>query len=105
MDQPKLVLLDPTYEAFTGAMSEYNAKAIAPAPASLTSLRLGLLSNGKRNGVELLDAVFAELSRRPGMTVEKTMAVIKPSISVPPTEGDMARLIADTDVVITAIGD
>ena len=105
MNQPKLVLLDPTYEAFTADLGKHNARAIAPPPKSLTSLRLGLLSNGKKNGVELLDALFAELARRPGMAVEKVMTVIKPSISVPPTEGDMARLISDTDVVITAIGD
>jgi len=105
MQQPKLELLDPTYEAFTSGFEDHNARAIAPPPTSLTSLRLGLLSNGKRNGVELLEALFAELKRRPGMTVEKVLTVIKPSISVPPTEGDMARLISDTDVVITAIGD
>ena len=105
MQQAKLVLLDPTYEAFTSGFDDRNVRAVAPPPESLTSLRLGLLSNGKRNGVELLDALFAELARRPGMKVEKVMTVIKPSISVPPTEGDMARLIAETDVVITAIGD
>lgn len=105
MQQPKLVLLDPTYEAFTSGFDGRNVRAVAPPPKSLTSLRLGLLSNGKRNGVELLDALFAELSRRPGIAVEKVMSVMKPSISVPPTEGDMARLISDTDVVITAIGD
>ena len=105
MTQEKLVLLDPTYEAFTSGLGKHNVKAIAPPPKSLTSLRLGLLSNGKKNGLEILDALFAELGRRPGMKVEKVMSVIKPSISVPPTEGDMARLISDTDAVITAIGD
>ena len=46
MNQPKLVLLDPTYEAFTSGFGKHNVRAIAPQPKSLTSLRIGLLSNG-----------------------------------------------------------
>lgn len=100
-----LVLLDPTYEAFTDAPAKHNVRAIAPPPKSLKKLRVGLLSNGKKNGVALLEAVWAELADRPDVGLEKVMTVVKPSISVPPLQADMKRLIEDTDVVITAIGD
>jgi len=55
--------------------------------------------------VALLEAVWAELSDRPDVGLEKVMTIVKPSISVPPLQADMKRLIEDTDVVITAIGD
>ena len=100
-----LTLLDPTYEAFTAEPDKHNVRPIAPPPKSLKKLRVGLLSNGKKNSVALLEAVWAELADRPGVGLEKVMTVVKPSISVPPLEADMKRLIEDTDVVITAIGD
>src|SRR5579872_3927180 len=103
--ETRMVVLDPTYEAFTQDLGKTNIKPIAAAPERGKLLRIGLLSNGKKNGVELLETVFAELSRRSGMTLELAMDIVKPSISVPPTDLDMARLISNTDVVITAIGD
>ncbi len=104
-DTGKFVVLDPTYESFTRGLGARNEKAIAPAPRSLQGLRVGLLSNGKANGRELLEELLAELSRRPGVSVADSFAITKPSVSVPPVAGDFTRLVRDADLVITAIGD
>jgi hypothetical protein len=103
-DQPQYEILDPTYEAFTKAehqASRPSAPRIKPRPG----MRIGLLANGKANSEALLERVYRQLEKRLGMPLGEPVRVLKPSISVPPTEGDMARLIGEADVVVTAIGD
>jgi hypothetical protein len=98
-------ILDPTYEAFTRGLGQRNAKAAAPAPVSLQGLRVGLLANGKTNSRELLEELLHELSRRPGVSVASSFMITKSSVSVPPNPDDFARLVAEADLILTAIGD
>jgi len=99
------ITLDPTFEAFT-ARAQANSRASAPAPKSLQGLRVGLLANGKHNSVELLDALFAELGQAEGISLHgEPIRVCKNSVSVPPEPDDFRRLVAETDIVLVAIGD
>jgi hypothetical protein len=102
---PSFITLDPTYEAFTRPRDRVDARAIAPPPRSLQGLRVGLLANGKANSLDLLEALCDVLARQPGVSVASTVPVVKGSVSVPPLPEDMARLVGETDVVLTAIGD
>jgi hypothetical protein len=99
------VILDPTHEAFTRNTARANEKSVAPPPARWQDLRVGLLANGKQNSRELLDELLAELSRRPGVSVASSFSVVKNSESIPPKPEDFQRLVADADLVLTAIGD
>lgn len=100
-----ITTLDPTYEAITRLRATRNEGATAPALKSLTGLRLGLLANGKVNSQELLDALYRELERRPGVSLAGALKVCKASVSVPPAPADVRRLIQETDAVLVAIGD
>jgi hypothetical protein len=98
-------ILDPTYEALTNPRAQAKARPTAPRARPRNGLRIGLLANGKPNSEAMLEAVYRQLERRLGVPLGDPVRVMKPSISVPPTEGDMARLIGEADVVVTAIGD
>jgi hypothetical protein len=99
-----LVGLDPTYEPVTQARSGH-ARAIAVAPRSWSGLRIGLLANGKTNSQEILEALLAELARQPDVSVGETVRICKSNESTRPRPEDFQRLVNETDVVLTAIGD
>lgn len=76
---------------------------LAPRPASLKGLRLGLLDNSKPNADVLLDAVLEELRDE-----LQPIAVIrgrKPGAGVPGPESLLETLSAQCDAVIVAVGD
>ena len=98
-------MLDPTYEAFTTGLDAEPERPMAAPPSSLRGLRVGLLANGKANSRELLDVVVDELSHRPDVSISACVSVVKSSFSVPPDRTDVARLVDETDLVLTAIGD
>lgn len=77
--------------------------SVAPAPTSRDGLRLALVSNGKANATELLEAVAAELAvLLPGL---RATVYRKPSVSVAPTDEDLAEIVATADAAVAAIGD
>ena len=75
----------------------------APRPAPLRGATIGLLANGKSNGMALLDAVAARLRERHG--VADVLRVAKTNASAPVSEEDAALLAKHCAAVITAIGD
>lgn len=78
-------------------------RSAAPALDVRAGLRVALLSNGKANGTELLDAIAAELSDAlPGVTFARYR---KPSVSVPPSPEDVDEIVRTADAAICAIGD
>jgi|GEM_PF-100338 len=76
---------------------------MAPALTIRPHLRIALVSNGKVNGTELLDAVARELD---GLLPDATFTRYrKPSVSVPPDPEDFAEIVRTADAAICAIGD
>lgn len=77
---------------------------MAPPLALKPGTHIALLSNGKANGTELLEAVAQQLQREVGheLTFKHYR---KPSVSVPATPEDVAEICATADAVICAIGD
>ncbi len=93
-----IVALDPT----SGPLRTVSEHQLAPRPASLDGLRLGLVVNGLGRGEDLLDAVAIELGTIAGIAgVEK---VVKASVSIPPDPGDWSRLTEGAAVAITGFG-
>ena len=66
-------------------------------------LNLALLANGKPNSVELLDAVARHL--REYLPVAEVRRWRKASVSVPPSEADVAEISEWADAVLAAVGD
>jgi hypothetical protein len=75
----------------------------APRPAALRGATLGLLANGKSNGMALLDRIAERLRERHG--IAGVVRVAKTNASAPVGEADAALLAARCTAVITAIGD
>ena len=75
----------------------------APRPAALGGATLGLLGNGKSNGMALLDRIALRLRERHG--VAEVVRVAKTNASAPVSEDDAATLAKHCTAVITAIGD
>jgi hypothetical protein len=92
-----LKILDPTVEPDAAEAT------LAPRPAALDGVRLGLLANGKVNGGALLGLVAEAL--RAGHGIGPVIARAKDSASrvAPPELLD--ELARDCDAVVTAIGD
>jgi len=99
--EPKtpFVTLDPT----SGPLRERDPRSIAERQPTLDGASLALLSNGKSNGSELLDAVFDELALQ--FELSGAMRFKKGSVSVPPLKEDFAQMAAQATAVVTAIGD
>ena len=80
-----------------------------PTRARAGALRAGeprnvaLVANGKPNSMELLDALASRLSSR--IHVREVRRFRKPSVSVPPTDDDMAEIAEWAHAVLTAVGD
>jgi hypothetical protein len=85
------------------------ARSIDPGRAVADALgpggphRIALVANGKPNSMELLDALVARLATR--LDVGEVRRYRKPSVSVPPTDGDMAEIAEWAHAVLTAVGD
>lgn len=92
-----IVVLDPTVEPLPDDVQ------LAPRPATLDGLRVGLLDNGKHGVSRFLDHLEAALAERHrGLTFVRTR---KPNASRPAPPSVLDALAASTDVVISAVGD
>ena len=81
------------------------AEPLAPAPrlAALDGIRLGVLDNTKWNASKLLRQVVACLQT--DLTFAAVHAYAKSSFSRPASAELLDRIAAETDAVVTAIGD
>jgi len=91
--------LDPT----SGPLRDRDPRSTAQRQSTLDGASLALLSNGKANGSELLDAVFDELALQ--FELSNAMRFQKGSVSVPPRKEEFAQMVAHATAVVTAIGD
>jgi hypothetical protein len=91
-------ILDPTLGT-TGPP----AQPRAPRPATLAGATLGLLANGKSNGMALLDRIALHLRDRHG--VAEVVRVAKTNASAPVPEEEAELLAKRCAAVVTAIGD
>jgi hypothetical protein len=96
-DADTLTILVPTNEV------EPTRAELAPRPASLAGLRLGVLDNGKPNSDRLLELLVAGLVRTSGVQV--TTVVRKPAIGRLAPAAMVEDLIAASDVMVTGVGD
>ena len=92
-------ILDPTL----AAAPTPTVMPRAPRPAALRGATLGLLANGKSNGMALLDRVAERLRERHG--IADVLRVAKSNASAPVSEEDAALLAKHCTAVVTAIGD
>ena len=92
-------ILDPTLSDAPGPAPSPRAAR----PAALRGATLGLLANGKSNGMALLDAIARHLVERHG--VREVVRVAKLNASAPVSDEDAERLSAHCAAVVTAIGD
>ena len=93
-------ILDPTLSAASAAVVTLPR---AVRPARLDGGTLGLLANGKSNGMALLDHVARLLSAR--HRIAGVVRVAKTNASAPVSEEDAERLAARASAIVTAIGD
>lgn len=77
-------------------------RTLAPALAAGPH-NVALVANGKPNSMELLDALASRLARR--IDIREVRRYRKPSVSVPPTDDDMAEIAEWAHAVLTAVGD
>lgn len=92
-------ILDPTIRVARIA----TAAQLAPRPARLAGVTVGLLANGKSNGMVLLERIADTLRERRG--IGEVVRLSKTNASVPLTEEQAEPLVKQCAVVITAIGD
>ena len=76
---------------------------VAPRPASLRGLRLGLVDNTKFNSDTLLDKLAERLARRHGTTVALTSRKRSPSHEI--DEAAVRALRSQAALVVSGIGD
>jgi len=92
-------ILDPT---LAGAPAPATMPR-APRPSALSGVTLGLLANGKSNGMALLDRLAWHLRERHGVT--DVVRVAKTNASAPVADEDALLLAKRCAVVVTAVGD
>ena len=92
-------ILDPTLRPPTTAPTASRA----PRPTRLDGLTIGLLANGKSNGMALLDRIVERLGER--HQIRDVVRVAKTNASAPVRDEDAETLAGRCAVVITAIGD
>ena len=92
-------ILDPTLRS----PMEAPLVARASRKRSLDGATIGLLANGKSNGMALLDRLIERLRER--HQIGDVVRVAKTNASAPVTEADAELLAGRCAVVITAIGD
>jgi hypothetical protein len=93
-------ILDPT-----GSVKSKAAMAPAPRarrPASLNGARVGLLINTKQNARPFLEEVGRLLTEKYDVTLTERTKV---NFAVPEPDEVIKELVADSDVVITGVGD
>jgi hypothetical protein len=92
-------ILDPT-------LADAAAPAVrprAPRPRALRGLTVGLLANGKSNGMALLDGIAERLRERHG--IGEVVRAAKTNASAPVSDADAERLAKRCALVVTAVGD
>lgn len=90
-------LFDPTSALAARALT------LAPRPAGLAGLRLGLVDNTKFNSDTLLGMLAERLQRRHGTRVTLTRRKRSPSHEI--DENDIKTLRTQADLVVSGIGD
>ncbi len=95
--QRRLAVLDPTVEALPDEI------ALAARPLDLAGLRVGLLDNSKNGVARFLDHLEAVLAERyEGLSFVRAR---KPNASRPAPAAVLDKLAAESDVVVSAVGD
>jgi len=92
-------ILDPTLATAAAPATAPRA----PRAATLRGATLGLLANGKANGMALLDRIALHLQERHG--VDQVVRVEKTNASAPVRDEDAELLVKRCAAVVTAIGD
>ena len=92
-------ILDPTL----GGAPATPARACAPRLASLSGATIGLLANGKSNGMALLDRIAHHLQTRHGAA--EVVRLAKTNASAPVRDEDAELLAKCCAAVVTAVGD
>ena len=93
-----------TYEVLDPRVQPIPEQAIiAPRPASLGGMSIGLLANGKQNSAELLEMVYEVLADRYNFSV--VIAKNKGNASRPCPEDLLDEMAERCDVVVTSTGD
>jgi hypothetical protein len=91
-------LLDPT-----GSDRNAGGSSLAPRPASLRGLTIGLLGNTKPNAEVLLAEIAGELKNR--YDVGEFRSYTKDYFGTPVKPELLEQIVTDCDLVITAVGD
>ncbi len=93
----RMAVLDPTVEALPDDVG------MAGRPAGLAGLRVGMLDNSKNGVARFLDHMEALLAERyEGVSFVRAR---KPNASRPAPPEVLDQLAAESDVVISAVGD
>lgn len=93
----KVTVLDPTVEPIP------THAVVAERPETLNNKVIGLLANGKRNSVELLEAIGDVLADR--YQFKRVISKNKGNASRPCPAPLIEEMAEECDVVITASGD
>jgi hypothetical protein len=93
-------ILDPTGSVRTSAARP--AAPRAPRRASLTGARVGLLINTKTNARPFIEEVGRLLAERYGVTLTRRT---KTNFAVPEPDSVIKDMAAESDVVVTGVGD
>ncbi len=91
-------ILDPTIRPARPA-----AVPLAPRQPRLAGATVGLLANGKSNGMALLDRLAETLRER--LVIGEVVRLTKPNASVPLTEEQAEEMVKRCAAVVTAVGD
>jgi hypothetical protein len=91
-------ILDPTLRTASPSLA-----SLAPRAPHLKGATIGLLANGKSNGMAILDRLAERLLERYG--IRDVVRVAKTNASVPVSDEDAQLLAKHCEAVITAIGD
>lgn len=94
-------VLDPTGRATAAARA--TDSTLAPRPAQLAGLRVGLLENTKHNAALLLEELAAHLTGEHG--AEVSLRRTKTAFALPLPDDLRAELVAGCDVVLVGVGD
>ena len=92
-------ILDPTL----GGAPAASVLSRAPRPAALSGVTIGLLANGKSNGMALLERIALHLRTRHG--IGDIVRVAKTNASAPVQDEDAELLAKRCAAVVTAVGD
>ena len=79
------------------------AQVLAPAPARLTGVRLGVLDNRKPNARFLLERLAQELAQRSGAQVALVTAKANAAVACEPQV--LGQLRQEADVILTGSAD